>query len=162
MLSCPAPAAYWGPWFSPVCRQLYSLGICKQLCCSWCNRSLEHPRCWGVLQSCEATAVSPQCAAASLQALFFKCLMVSPYLELEGWGCWAPQRCCGHCTAQVWEQTVRISQVLNRVKQLILDRRALPLTCFCGADISTCDFAVINRGGVYKPLFTSSQFTQLQ
>lgn len=47
-------------------------------------------------------------------------------------------------------------------KQLIRDRRVLPLTCLCGADISTCYFAVTNRGGVYKSLFISSQFTQLQ
>lgn len=59
-----------------------------------------------------------------------------------------------HSAAQLWEQTLRISQALNRVKQLLLDRRLLPLMRLCGANIATCYFAVTNRGGVYKPLFT--------
>lgn len=73
VLSCPVPAAVQRlpcSRFPPVCRQLYSSDICKWLCYSWCNSSLEDPSCWGVFQSCEATAVSPECARASLQAFF--------------------------------------------------------------------------------------------
>ena len=82
VLSCPVPATVQRlpcSWFSPVCRRLYSSDICKWLCYSWCNCSLEDPSCWGVLQSSEATAVFPQCARASLQ-VFFQMIMVSPWL----------------------------------------------------------------------------------
>lgn len=68
VLSCPVRAAVRRlpcPWLPPARRQLHSSAVCKQLCSSCSNCSLEDPSCWGVLQSCEATAASPQCARAS-------------------------------------------------------------------------------------------------
>lgn len=78
-LSCSAVQRLPCSWLPPVCRQLHSSDICKQLCHSRCNCSLEDPWCWGILQSCEATAASPQCARAWLQRFFF-IVIVSPWL----------------------------------------------------------------------------------
>lgn len=109
------------PWFPPTCKQLYSSGICKQLCYNWCNCSLGDSSCWGVLLWSYSSIFSV--CQSILTGLLFLMVIVSPWFWLEGWRSWALQR-------QPWEQPLCASSASSWVNELILDRRALPLTCW--------------------------------